>query len=104
MGCNTLVHGSNTRNLSVYPSLSQANKNAMSFYYHSCLLFSKIGEEGRTGSAWKPVGGGGTQIMYTHVSNVKMIKIKNIYIQKKTKNKSNFKRIWIKSLRRHRNN
>jgi hypothetical protein len=27
-------------------------------YYHLCLLFNKIGEEGRTGSAWKQGGGG----------------------------------------------
>jgi hypothetical protein len=27
--------------------------------YRLCLLFNKIGEEGRAGSAWKPGGGGG---------------------------------------------
>jgi hypothetical protein len=27
-------------------------------YYCLCLLFNKIGEEGRTGSAWKQGGGG----------------------------------------------
>jgi hypothetical protein len=38
MGCNTHVHGNNARNLSVYPSLSQASKNAMSFLLY--LVFS----------------------------------------------------------------
>jgi hypothetical protein len=46
-------------------------------YYHLCLLFNKIGEEGRTGSAWKRGGWGKggqgqgeemTQIMYTHMN------------------------------------
>jgi hypothetical protein len=27
-------------------------------YYCLCFLFNKIGEEGRTGSAWKQEGGG----------------------------------------------
>jgi hypothetical protein len=38
VGCNTHVHGSNARNLSVYPFLFQANKNAMSFLLS--LMFS----------------------------------------------------------------
>jgi hypothetical protein len=52
------VHGSNSRNLSVYPSLSQLEKTLSLYYYCLCLLFNKIGEKGRTGSAWKRGGGG----------------------------------------------
>jgi hypothetical protein len=47
-------------------------------YYHLCLLFNKIGEEGRTGSAWKQRGWGAgrrwgqrgeaAQTMYAHMS------------------------------------
>jgi hypothetical protein len=48
-------------------------------YYCLCFLFNKIGEEGRTGSAWKGgvLGGEGggweqggemTQTMYTHMN------------------------------------
>jgi hypothetical protein len=48
-------------------------------YYCSCLLFNKIGEKGRTASAWKPRGwvekervgrrGGETApTMYTHIN------------------------------------
>jgi hypothetical protein len=37
-------------------------------YYYLCLLFNKIGEEGRTGSAWKQGGGSGAQTMYTHMN------------------------------------
>jgi hypothetical protein len=48
-------------------------------YYCLCLLFNKIGEEGRTGSAWKQEGEGereGTgrqwgemaQTMYAHMN------------------------------------
>jgi hypothetical protein len=46
--------------------------------YHLCLLFNKIGEEGRTGSAWKWGGWGGrgrrggrremAQTMYAHMN------------------------------------
>jgi hypothetical protein len=35
-----------------YPYLKLAKMLCLS-YYHLCLLFNKIGEEGRTGSAWK---------------------------------------------------
>jgi hypothetical protein len=50
-------------------------------YYHLCLLFNKIGEEARTGSAWNEGGdrrggrvggrrqkGEMTQTMYTHMN------------------------------------
>jgi hypothetical protein len=39
-----------------YPYLKLA-KNVLS-YYQLCLLFNKIGEEARTGFAWKQKGGG----------------------------------------------
>jgi hypothetical protein len=35
-----------------YPNVKVAKTLCLS-YYCSCLLFKKIGEEGRTGSAWK---------------------------------------------------
>jgi hypothetical protein len=48
-------------------------------YYHLCLLFNKLGEEGRIGSAWKQGGWGRegegsrkeremAQTMYTHMN------------------------------------
>jgi hypothetical protein len=46
-------------------------------YYLLCFLINKIGEEGRTGSAWKRGGGGGgdegqrgemAQTMYAHMN------------------------------------
>jgi hypothetical protein len=40
-----------------YPYLKLAKMICLS-YYCLCLLFNKIGEEGRTGSAWKQGGGG----------------------------------------------
>jgi hypothetical protein len=75
----TLVHGSNARNLSVLLSLSQLAKMLCLSYYCLCLFFNKIGEKGKTGSAWKPGGGGGregrwrqwglmAQTMYTHMN------------------------------------
>jgi hypothetical protein len=42
---------------SLYPRLA---KTIYLSYYLLCFLFNKIGEEGRTGSAWKwEFGGGG---------------------------------------------
>jgi hypothetical protein len=38
-----------------YPYLKLAKTLCLS-YYCLCLFFNKIGEEGRTGSAWKQVG------------------------------------------------
>jgi hypothetical protein len=38
-----------------YLYLKLANMLCLSCY-HLCLLFNKIGDEGRTGSAWKRVG------------------------------------------------
>jgi hypothetical protein len=59
--------------------LSQLAKMLFLSYYCLCLLFNKIREEGRTGSAWKQgwsggKGGGGgqgeemTQTMYVHIN------------------------------------
>jgi hypothetical protein len=42
VGCNTHVHESITRNLSVYLPFSQSSKNAMSFLLSLRLLFNKI--------------------------------------------------------------
>jgi hypothetical protein len=61
-----------------YPCLKQA-KTLCPSYYCLCLLFNKIGELGRTGSAWKrgvwgEEGEGGeqgremAQIMYAHMN------------------------------------
>jgi hypothetical protein len=50
---NTLVHGSNARNLSIQLSLSQLAKTLCLSYYRLCLLFNKIGKEGRTVPVWK---------------------------------------------------
>jgi hypothetical protein len=58
------------RNL--YPKLA---KMLCLSYYLLCFLFNKIGEEGRTGYAWK-WGRGVAQTMYTHVSKCKNNKIK----------------------------
>jgi hypothetical protein len=52
------VHGSNARNLSVQLPLSQLAKTLCLSYYCLYLLFNKIGEKDRTGSAWKKGGGG----------------------------------------------
>jgi hypothetical protein len=50
------VHGSNDGiSLYSYPYLKLAKTLCFS-YYCLCLLFNKIGEEGRTGSAWKQGG------------------------------------------------
>jgi hypothetical protein len=53
LGYNTIVHGSNASNLSLLLSLSQLAKMLWLSYYCLCLLFNKIGEKGRTSSAWK---------------------------------------------------
>jgi hypothetical protein len=49
-------------------------------YYLLCFLINKIGEEGRTGTAWKQGVGGSKEMgrggMYTHVSKCKNDKIK----------------------------
>jgi hypothetical protein len=60
VGCNTQVHGSNTK-ISLYSYLypKLAKKICLS-YYLLCFLFNEIGEEGGIGSAWKwEVGGMG---------------------------------------------
>jgi hypothetical protein len=60
-----------------YPYLKLAKMLCLS-YYCLCLLFNKIGEEGRTGSAWKRGGKGKrkgvwergemAQTMYEHMN------------------------------------
>jgi hypothetical protein len=70
-------------------------------YYCLCLLFNKIGEESRTGSAWNQAGCGGqggirrqrgemAQTMYVHIN--KWVNKKNIKI---LKNKGEWWREWI---------
>jgi hypothetical protein len=54
-GCNTHVHGSNDRNLSVWVSSSQLAKT-LYLSYLLRLLFNKVGEEGKTTTAWKRGG------------------------------------------------
>jgi hypothetical protein len=50
--CYIHVHGSNIRN-SLYSYLYLKLAKCCLSYNHLCLHFNKIGEEGRTGSAWK---------------------------------------------------
>jgi hypothetical protein len=77
--CNTQLHESNARNLSVYLSLSQTRKKYIHLsYYLLSFLFSKIRqEEGRAVSSWK-LGKEClmAQAMYTHVSKCRNDKIK----------------------------
>jgi hypothetical protein len=65
--------------ISLYSYLISTSKNTMSFLLCLCLLFNKIGEKGRTGSAWKQGWWGGkdgggrqegemTQTMYAHMN------------------------------------
>jgi hypothetical protein len=66
--------------ISLYSYLISLTKNALPSYYCLCLLFNKIGEKGRTGSAWKQVwwgrdgvgggrkGGEMAPTMYTHMN------------------------------------
>jgi hypothetical protein len=56
--CNTFVHGSNARNLSVQLSLSQLAKMLYLPCYCLYSLFNKIRDKGRTVSAWKQGGRG----------------------------------------------
>jgi hypothetical protein len=54
MDCNKHVHGSNTRILSIWLSLSQTSKNTILSSYILCFLFNNIGEqEGRIDSVQK---------------------------------------------------
>jgi hypothetical protein len=68
------VHGSNARNLSVWLLYPKLAKTLCVSCYPLCFLFNKIGEEGKTGSAWKWGVGGGREVaqtMYTNVSKHK---------------------------------
>jgi hypothetical protein len=52
VGCDTLVHGSSARTLSVYLSLAQTSKNAESFLLSVMLSLQQNWiQEGRTSSA-----------------------------------------------------
>jgi hypothetical protein len=72
VGCNTLLHGNNARNLSV--SLPHASKNAISFYYS--YIFSSTKLEKRAKQLLpRSKGGGGrgqgvemAQAMYAHIN------------------------------------
>jgi hypothetical protein len=67
VGCNTQVHGSNTRNLCIALYLKLAKSLCLSFYL-LCFLFNKIREqEVGTGSTqkWGGEGGGGPNNVYT---------------------------------------
>jgi hypothetical protein len=60
----------------LYPKLA---KMLYFSYYFLCFLFNTIGEEGRTGSAWKWGSWWereAAQTMYTHASKCKNDKIK----------------------------
>jgi hypothetical protein len=49
-----------------YPYFKLAKMLYLS-YYCLCLLFNKIGEEGKTGSAWKTGGVGGEMAQCVHI-------------------------------------
>jgi hypothetical protein len=55
-----------------YLYLKLAKMSCLSYYYLLCFLFNTIGEEGRTGSAWKRGGWGQegkvAQTMYTYMN------------------------------------
>jgi hypothetical protein len=79
MGCNTWVHESNSRNLSVLLSLTQLAKMLCLFYYAYVLSSTKSviraeqdlpeTEEGRGGmDGGGEQGGETTQTMYAHVN------------------------------------
>jgi hypothetical protein len=69
VGCNTQVHGSKARNLSVQLSLSQSNKNDVSFFFS--VMFSLQQNWRRRGQSRFCLE---AQTMYTHVSKCKKIK------------------------------
>jgi hypothetical protein len=67
MGCNTDIHGNNTRNLSVQLSLSQTSKNAMLFLL-SFMFFSSTKLENKKAVQVPPGswgGGGSPHNVYT---------------------------------------
>jgi hypothetical protein len=79
-----------------YPYLKLAKTLCLS-YYCLCLLYHKIGEEGRTGSAWKQggcreggQGGEMAQTMYAHLNKW----IKNF----KTKARSDKVKEWARNI------
>jgi hypothetical protein len=76
VGCNTHVHGSNARNLSVWLFLSQTRKTLCFSCYLSCFLFNEIREQ--EGGQFCLGARDMVQIMYTHVSKRKNSNKKNI--------------------------
>jgi hypothetical protein len=56
VGCNTHVHGSNARNLSVKLSLSQTSKNGLSYYFN---VFSLTNSENKRAEQVLPGSGQG---------------------------------------------
>jgi hypothetical protein len=77
VGCNSQVHESNARNLSVSLSLSHTRKNPMSFIFS---VFSSSKSENNKAEHVLPGSGIGkctvAQTMYTHVSKCKIDTIK----------------------------
>jgi hypothetical protein len=59
VGCNTQVHGSNARNLSVELSLSQASKNAMPFLLSLMFSLQQNWRRGQNRSFLEASGVGG---------------------------------------------
>jgi hypothetical protein len=83
-----VLHGSNTRNLSVQPSSSQTSKNTMSFLLS--LMFS-LQQNQRTRGRNKfclEVCMGVDQAMYTHVSKCKNDELKKLLCLSKKKKKA----------------
>jgi hypothetical protein len=74
------VHGSNARNLSVYPSLPQTSKNTVflivSYVFSSTKLENKRVEQVLPRKGGDGMSGEVAQTMYTHVSKCKNDKIK----------------------------
>jgi hypothetical protein len=82
VGCNTHVHGNNTKNLSNYLKLART----LCFSHYLCVfsstkLVNKRVKQFLPGS----VGGGLAQIMYTHVSKCRSNKIKFLKVSYKKK-------------------
>jgi hypothetical protein len=71
MGCNTHVHGSNSRNLSYRYFYLKLAEMVYFSYYFLCFLFNK--SENKKAEQVLPRSGvrGVAQIMYTHVSKCK---------------------------------
>jgi hypothetical protein len=75
--CNTQVHGSNARNLSVQLSSSQTSKMLCLSYYLLCFSSTKLRTRRQNRFCPEEMGEGDGKTMYTHVSKCKNYKIKN---------------------------